>query len=102
MKVSHEEGLADNFGLQGRGGPGDRNVLSVRAKGNAGQPLSSDITTFVCRSCCVREKAISGVRRTVTGKVRTNTAESENLCMRGYSKLENREVRLVSTGNEKR
>ncbi len=61
MKVSYEEGLANNFGLQRRGGPGDRTVLSVRAKGNAGQTLSSDIITFVCRSCCVREKAISGV-----------------------------------------
>ena len=57
MKVSYEEGLANNFGLQRRGGPGDRTVLSVRAKGNAGQTLSSDIITFVCRSCCVREKA---------------------------------------------
>jgi hypothetical protein len=57
MKVSYEEGLANNFGLQRRGGPGDRTVLSVRAKGNAGQPLSSDITTFVCRSRPDREKA---------------------------------------------
>jgi len=41
MKVSYEESLANYFGLQRRGGPGDRTVLSVRAKGNAGQPLSS-------------------------------------------------------------
>ena len=41
MKVSYEKGLANNFGLQRRGGPGDRTVLSVRAKGNAGQPLSA-------------------------------------------------------------
>jgi len=57
MKVSYEESLASYFGLQRRGGSGDRSVLSVRAKGNAGQPLSSDITTFVCRSCPDREKA---------------------------------------------
>ena len=63
MKVSYEESIANYFGLQRRGGPGDRTVLSVRAKGNAGQPLSSrpksieQGTTFVCRSCCVRENA---------------------------------------------
>ena len=34
--------------------------------------------------------------RTVTGKVRPNTAESANLCMRGNPKRENREVLLVS------
>ena len=55
MKVSYEENLANYFGLQRRGGP--RSVLSVRAKGNAGQPLSFDITTFVCRSCPERKKA---------------------------------------------
>ncbi|MFM7115868.1 MAG: glutathione peroxidase [Planctomycetota bacterium] len=44
MKVSYEEGLANYFGLQRRGGTGDRLVLSVRAKGNAGQLLSSEIT----------------------------------------------------------
>jgi len=43
MKVSYEESLANYFGLQRRGGSGDRSVLSVRAKGNAGQPLNSDI-----------------------------------------------------------
>ena len=42
------------------------------------------------------------IERTAIGKVRPNTAESENLCMRGHSKRENREVRLVSAGNEKR
>lgn len=49
MKESYEEGLADHFGLQRRGGCGNVSVLSVRAKGNAGQPVSSEITTFACR-----------------------------------------------------
>ncbi len=40
MPVSHKESLANNFGLQWRGGLGNRSVLSVRAKGNAGQPLT--------------------------------------------------------------
>ena len=34
--------------------------------------------------------------RTVSGKVRPNTAESETLCMRGHPKRENREVLLAS------
>ena len=37
MKVSYEEDLANRFGLQGRGVSGNRFVLSVRLKGNAGQ-----------------------------------------------------------------
>jgi len=36
------------------------------------------------------------IERTVIGKVRTNTAESENLCMRGHSKRENREIPSAS------
>ena len=46
MKVSCEENLANCFGLERRGGCGNAAVLSVRGKGNAGQPLSSEITTF--------------------------------------------------------
>jgi len=37
------------------------------------------------------------IERTVLGKVRTNTAESENLCMRGHSK---RACVLWKTGRE--
>jgi hypothetical protein len=61
MKVSYEEDLANRFGLQRRGDSGNGIVLSVRAKGNAGQLLSSDITSFVCRSCPDSEKATSCV-----------------------------------------
>jgi|GEM_PF-2108501 len=72
MQISYEESLANSFGLQRRGGSSHRSVLSVRAKGNAGQPLSSRFsicgvlpehggTTFVCRSCPDREKAISSL-----------------------------------------
>ena len=59
MEVSYEEDLANRFGLQRRGVLGNRLVLSVRAKGNAGQVLSSEITTSVCRSCPDLEKATS-------------------------------------------
>ena len=47
MKVSYEEDLANRFGLQRRDVLGSRLVLSVRGKGNAGQVLSSEITTSV-------------------------------------------------------
>ena len=59
MQVSYEEDLANRFGLQRRGVSGNWFVLSVRVKGNAGQPLSSEITTSVCRSCPDLEKATS-------------------------------------------
>lgn len=49
MKESYEEGLANHFGLQRRGVSGNNVVLSVRAEGQAGQLLSSEITTFACR-----------------------------------------------------
>ena len=39
MKVSYEESVANYFGLQRRGGPGDRSVLSVRAGGEKGSGL---------------------------------------------------------------
>jgi hypothetical protein len=41
MNVSYEENLANCFGLQRRGDLQTEIVLSVRAKGNAGQPQSS-------------------------------------------------------------
>jgi hypothetical protein len=43
MKESYEEDLANHFGLQRRGGCGNNVVLSVRAEGQAGKPLSSEI-----------------------------------------------------------
>ena len=58
--------------------------------------MSSDITTFVCRSCGDREKAIS--LRPLFGEASTDAAESKNLCMRRHPKRENREILLVSTG----
>ena len=61
MKVSYEEGLANYFGLPRRGDSGNNVVLSVRMEGNAGQPLSSEIITSVCRSCPVWEKATSSL-----------------------------------------
>ena len=59
MKVSYRESLADCSGLPRRGDDGNAVVLSVRGEDNAGQVLSSEITTSVCRSCPGREKATS-------------------------------------------
>ena len=94
MKESYREDLASSSGLEPYAGDG--NIAGVAsARGNAGQPLSSDIITFVCRSCPDSEKAISSLP--LFGKASTDTAESENLCMRQHPKRENREILLVST-----
>ena len=97
MKESYREDLASSSGLNPYAdGGNDVGVASVR--GDAGQPLSSDIITFVCRSCHDREKAISSVPR--YGKVQEDTAESKTPSMCRNSKRENREILLVSTAKE--
>lgn len=59
MKESYEEDVAHHFGLQRRGDCGNNVVLSVRAEGQAGQLLSSEITTLACRPCPDKGKATS-------------------------------------------
>ncbi len=90
MKVSYEERLATDFGLRRRCDCDNNVVLSVRAGGSVGQLLSSEIILFVCRPCPDLGKATSPPSR--NGKNVVNTAESENLCMRGNPKRENREI----------
>ena len=93
MKESYREDLASSSGLEPYAGDG--NIAGVAsARGNAGQPLSSEIITFVCRSCPDLEKATSSLP--LFGKASTDTAEPENLCMRRHPKRENREILLVS------
>ena len=95
MKESYREELASRSGLEPYAGDGDvAGVASVR--GNAGQPLSSEITIPACRSCSDMEKATSSMP--LIGEAATDAAESENLCMRRHPKRENREILLVSTG----
>ena len=95
MKESYREELASRSGLEPYAGDGDvAGVASVR--GNAGQPLSSDIRIFACRFCADRKKATPMGPR--FGEVSTDAAESKNLCMRRHPKRENREILLVSTG----
>ena len=58
MKESYRENLASRSGLEPYAGDG--NIMGVAsARGNAGQPLSSDITSFACRLCPDRGKATS-------------------------------------------
>ncbi len=93
MKDSYREDLASCSGLEPYAGDG--NIAGVASeRGNAGQPLSSDITTFVCRSCSDLEKATSSLP--LDGEAETDTAESETLCMCRHSRRENREILLVS------
>ncbi len=93
MKESYREDLASNSGLEPYAGDG--NIAGVAsARGNAGRPLSSEITIFVCRSCPDLEKATSSLP--LVGEVRADTAESENPSMCRHSKRENREILLVS------
>jgi hypothetical protein len=58
MKESYEEELAIRFGLPRRAGRGNVSGLSVREEGLAGQPLSSEIITFVCGPCSDKGKAM--------------------------------------------
>ena len=93
MKESYREDLASSSGLEPYAGDG--NIAGVAsARGNAGQPLSSEIITSVCRSCPDLEKAISSMP--LFGEASVDAAESENLCMRGHSKRENREIPRAS------
>ena len=94
MKESYGEDLASRLGLESYADRG--NAMGVAsARGSAGQLLSSDITTFVCRSCPDKEKATSS--RSLLGEAATDTAESQNLSMCRHSKRENREILPVST-----
>ena len=78
MKESYREDLASSSGLNPYAdGGNDVGVASVR--GDAGQPLSSDIITLVCRSCTDMEKATSSAAH--YGKWQKDTAESK-LCDR--------------------
>ena len=96
MKESYRENLASCSGLEPYADDGD--IMGVAsARGNAGQPLSSEIITSVCRSCPDSEKATSSTP--LFGEALTDAAESENLCMRGHPKRENREILLVSDGH---
>ncbi len=93
MKESYRESLASHSGLEPYAGGGDLAGVAS-ARGNTGQPLSSDITLFVCRSCLIKEKAIPLLP--FYGKAEAGTAESETLSMCRHLERENREILFVS------
>ena len=94
MKESYRENLASYSGLEPYAGDGDAAGVAS-ARGNAGQPLNSEISPLVCRSCPVKEKAT--LRQPLFGEADADTAESETLCMRRHPKRENREILSVSS-----
>ena len=93
MKESYREDLASYSGLEPYAGEGDLAGVAS-ARGNTGQPLSSEITISVCRSCPDMEKATPLLP--LCGEAEAGTAESENLSMCRYLKRENREILLAS------
>ncbi len=92
MKESYRENLASSSGPEPYAGGGDT-VGVAWGKGDAGQPLSSEITHSVCRPCPDRGKATSPQPH---GKAAVDTAESQTLSMCLNSKRENREILLLS------
>lgn len=92
MKESDREDLASNSGLEPYADGGD--IVGVASgRGDTGQPLSSEIHPFVCRSWTDKEKATSSAP--LDGKAQADTAESKTLSMCRHSKRENREILLV-------
>ena len=93
MKESYREDIASHSGLEPYAGGGDLAGVAS-ARGSTGQPLSSDITSSVCRSCPDKEKATPLLP--FDGKAETGTAESKTLRMCRHLKRENREILFVS------
>ena len=93
MKESYSEDLASHAGPELSADDG--NVMGVATTGvHSGQPLSSEITYLVCRRSAANGRQYRACRQ---GEIRSGTAESEPLSMRGNFKRENREILLVST-----
>ncbi len=81
MRVSYEENSANYFGLQRRGDLQTEIVLSVRAKGNAGQPLSSRPKRLNRAPISYADPVLSARRQNRAhrfGKVRTDTAAPDS------------------------
>ena len=92
MKESYSEDLASHAGPELYADDGD--VVGVATTGvHAGQPSSSDITCLVCRRSAAIGRQYRACRQ---GKIRSDTAESKKLGMRGNFIRENREILLVS------
>ena len=79
MKESYREDVASHSGLEPYAGDGNAAGVAS-ARGNAGQPLSSEIITFACRSCPDTEKATPSTP--LYGEAAADATESKTLCMR--------------------
>ena len=96
MKESYEEDLANHFGLDPYADAGDSmGVASVKGTGRPAIELRNQHFRVPIQSCQGEGHTVDAAY----GEALADTAESENLCMCGYSKRENREVLLVFVGN---
>jgi hypothetical protein len=93
MKESYEQGLASHLGPESYADGG--NAMGVAMTGvHAGQPLSSEISTF--RVPTLSDAGEGHMRHDANGESWGDAAESKTLCMRENSRRENREILLVS------
>jgi len=89
MQEPYKEGIASHLGPESCAGGG--NAAGEALTGvHAGQVLSSEISSSVCRPCSDVGKAIR--RATIGREPLVGTAESKTLCMCGNSMRENRET----------
>lgn len=106
MKVSYVESLANCYGLHRRCGEGNDPVLSVRQGGKRRPAIELRNLNFRVPTWSLCGEG--NIATLAKGKNDADTAESQNLCMRGNLNRENREIRLVagrgvpraSTGSE--
>ncbi len=101
MQEPHKKGLANHLGPESCAD--DRKVVGEALTGeDAGQPLSSEITSIGVPTSCYEGEGHA--RSDVTRKSFFDAAESETLGMRGSSMRENRETPTVSStdGGEER
>jgi len=94
MKESYEEGLAVHLDPESYADGGNAMGVALIFGAHAGQPLSSEISTF--RVPTLSNCGEGNTRHGVIGKPCRDAAESETLGMCGNFRRENREVLLVS------
>jgi hypothetical protein len=80
MKESHEEGVAVHLAPESYADGGNTMGVALIVGAHAGQPLSSEISTF--RVPTLSNCGEGNTRHGVIGKPCRDAAESETLCMR--------------------
>jgi len=94
MKESYEQGLASHLGPESYADDGNNMGVALTSGVHAGQPLSSEISTF--RVPTLSNQGEGNTGHDDIGESCRDAAESKTLCMRGNFRRENREVLLVS------